>query len=119
MWQDKLSGNLSLDQLRQLASVLLGDRLSYEENGSYCLSQQEHARVEMDDKKFLADLEELLEADAGTVKYTTELNCMAKWDSLAFVSFLAMADSKYGVKVAPKDLRKCKKVGDLIGLLDK
>ena len=73
----------------------------------------------MDKKEFLTNLEELLESDAGALNCASELASLEQWDSLAFVSFLAMADSKYGVKVAPTELRQCKTIGDLIKLVTK
>lgn len=73
----------------------------------------------MDERTFLADMEELLEVDVGALTSQTELASIEQWDSLAFVSFLAMADSKYGIKVAPSELRQCKTVGDLMKLVHK
>jgi len=73
----------------------------------------------MDEKTFVTDIEELLEVDAGSLHPAVELASLAQWDSLAFVSFLAMADSKYGAKVAPTELRACKTVGDLMKLVSK
>ena len=73
----------------------------------------------MNEKEFLVNLEELLEADAGTLNCTLELASLDQWDSLAFVSFIALADSKYGVKVAPSELRQCKIIGDLMKLVQK
>ena len=65
------------------------------------------------------NMEDLLEVDTGSLTATVELANLEQWDSLAFVSFLAMADSKYGTKVAPSELRTCKSVGDLMKLVDK
>lgn len=73
----------------------------------------------MNEKTFLTNIEELLEVDTGSLKVTVELTSIEQWDSLAFVSFLAMADSKYGIKVAPSELRQCKSVGDLMKLVHK
>ena len=73
----------------------------------------------MNEKEFLTNLEGLLEADAGALNCAIELASLEQWDSLAFVSFLAMADSKYGIKVAPSELRQCKSVGDLMKLVHK
>jgi acyl carrier protein len=64
-------------------------------------------------------MEELMELDAGSLKTSVELTSVEQWDSLAFVGFLAMADSKYGVKVAPSGLRACKTVADLMTLVEK
>jgi len=73
----------------------------------------------MDERTFSGDLEGLLELDRGSLTLGTELAALGQWDSLAFVSFLAMADSKYGVKVAPAELRQCATVGDLMKLVNK
>ena len=73
----------------------------------------------MSEKEFLTNLEELLESDAGAFNCAIELASLEQWDSLVFVSFLAMADSKYGVKVAPTELRQCKTIGDLMKLIAK
>ena len=73
----------------------------------------------MDEKTFLTDMEELLEVDAGSLNLGVELISLSQWDSLAFVSFLAMADSKYNTKVAPAELRQCKTISDLMKLVNK
>ncbi len=39
------------------------------------------------------------------------------WDSLAAVVFMAMADERCGVKVAPRDMRGCSTVNDLMALV--
>jgi acyl carrier protein len=64
-------------------------------------------------------MEELLEEDPGSLDLTTPLASLPSWDSLAFVGFLAMADSKYGARVAPTALRGCKSVADLLKLVEK
>ena len=71
----------------------------------------------MEDKAILDSIAELLEIDAGSLAAGTELSSLEQWDSLAFVSFIAMADAKYGRKVAPEELRRCKTGGDLVNLL--
>ena len=73
----------------------------------------------MTKQEFLNQLEELLEIPTNSLIGSEELSSLAQWDSLAFVSFLAMADSKYGAKVAPSALRQCKTVSDLMGLVEK
>ena len=73
----------------------------------------------MDEKTFLKNMEELLEMNTGSLAADTALADIEQWDSLAFVSFLAMADSKYSMKVVPSELRQCKTVGDLMKLVSK
>ena len=73
----------------------------------------------MEAKEFIAEIENLLEVDPGSLTLETQIQTHEKWDSLAFVSFLAIADSTYGVKVAPEDLRKAATVADLMKLVNK
>jgi len=71
----------------------------------------------MDEKTFLANMEELLECIPGSLSLEQSLVDTGKWDSLNFVSFLAMAHSKYSKRVAPADLTGCKTVGDTMKLV--
>jgi len=65
----------------------------------------------------LGAIEELLEADAGTLKGEEALADLGEWNSLSVLGFIAMADEKYGIAVAAKDLAACKTVNDLVALL--
>ncbi|MGA2257285.1 MAG: acyl carrier protein [Thermoguttaceae bacterium] len=71
------------------------------------------------EQEFIASMEELLEEDPGSLDLTTPLAGLSSWDSLTFVGFLAMADSKYGARVEPKELRQCKSVADMLKLVGK
>ena len=73
----------------------------------------------MNAKEFIAEIENLLEVDPGSLSLETQLADTGKWDSLAVVSFLAIADASYGAKVSPADLRGCKTVADLMKLVAK
>lgn len=71
----------------------------------------------MDEKQFLTNMEELLELDPGSLRLEQTLASTGKWDSLNFVSFLAMAHSKYGLKITPGELRACQTLSDAMRLL--
>lgn len=71
----------------------------------------------MDERQFLTNLAELLEVDPGSLNLDQSLVSTGHWDSLNFVSFLAMAHSKYGAKVAPADLRACQTLADAMKLV--
>lgn len=73
----------------------------------------------MDEKEFLLNMEDLLECDPGSLNLDLTLADTGKWDSLNFMSCLAMAHSKYGVKVAPAALKACKTLRDVSRLLIK
>lgn len=61
-------------------------------------------------------LEELLEMNAGTLK-GDEILAEINWDSLGVVSFMAMADEKFGIILSAETINRAKVVGDLLALL--
>jgi acyl carrier protein len=67
-------------------------------------------------QQFLDQLGELLEADSPLTG-AERLQNLAAWDSLAAISFMAMADAECSMKVAPKDLAGCMTVDDLTALV--
>ncbi len=66
--------------------------------------------------EFLAALEEMLEADAGSLSPDTTLDSLDSWDSLAVISFIALVDEHFDHVVAGEDLAKAKTIGDLLAL---
>lgn len=66
--------------------------------------------------EFLAALEEMLEADAGSLSPDTGLDSLDSWDSLAVISFIALVDEHFDHVVAGEDLAKAKTIGDLLAL---
>ncbi|MFC1453930.1 acyl carrier protein [Verrucomicrobiota bacterium] len=71
----------------------------------------------MTKQEFLTHLEDILEADAGSVTGDEALTDLAGWDSLAVMAFIAMVDEKFDVVLSASKLAGSKNVGDLIALL--
>jgi acyl carrier protein len=71
----------------------------------------------MSHKEFYAEIDNLLELDPGTIKGDEQLADLKGWDSLAVLSFMAMADANLGVLVSASALAKCRTVPDLLNLL--
>ena len=67
----------------------------------------------MNRNNFLLELDELLELPKGTLKEDQILDKLPEWDSLAVISFIALADATYKVNLDPKQLASCKTIGDL------
>ena len=67
-------------------------------------------------EQFLQNFCEILELDAipSPDKLLSEIE---EWDSLAIVSFVAMADLKYQEKIRLQDLKKATTISDLYALL--
>ncbi|WP_196592580.1 hypothetical protein [Pectinatus sottacetonis] len=70
----------------------------------------------MGEKQFIDKMVELLDCEEK-IEMDTELNNIEEWDSLSFVSFLAMADASYGKKILPEKIREAKKISDLYALV--
>jgi acyl carrier protein len=70
----------------------------------------------MSKEKIIAELEEILEQDAGSLKEDTTLASIPEWDSLAVISFIAAVDEQYGHVLNGDDLQKAKTIGDLVAL---
>jgi acyl carrier protein len=71
----------------------------------------------MTKREFLSELEEILEADPGSLKGNEPLNGLEGWDSLAVVSLIAMVDEQLDMTLSPKKIAKAGSVADIIGLL--
>lgn len=62
---------------------------------------------------FYSELEELLELPKGTLGGDKALENIPEWDSLSIISFIALADSNYGVILQPKVVEACQTIDDL------
>ena len=70
----------------------------------------------MDKAKFYEQLAKIL--DIGEVKPENVLRDFEAWDSLAALSILAMADSKYGVTIKAEEIRSVVTAEQLANLVE-
>ena len=71
----------------------------------------------MTDSNFLNLLDDLLELAPGTVKPSDSLEGLEGWDSLAVISFMALVDEHFNVRMQPRQIAECRTVADLVALL--
>lgn len=64
-------------------------------------------------------LEELMEVDEGTLTPETLLSNIEEWDSVSFLSFMAMMDEKFGKVVTGSEIKAKKTIADLMALMEK
>ena len=64
----------------------------------------------------LNEIDAIIEAKRGTTAMDDELAGLAGWDSMAAISFIAMADEKLGLALNASQLASCVTVGDLAKL---
>jgi len=67
--------------------------------------------------EFYSKLDEILDLPAGTLKGAEALEELEGWDSVAVITFIAMADSEFGAILPPKEIAVCRSVGDLADLV--
>jgi acyl carrier protein len=62
-------------------------------------------------------LEELFEADAGTLSPETSLSQLA-WDSMAMLSLIALVSEKFGKRLNGSDIRAFETVQDILAVME-
>lgn len=67
-------------------------------------------------EQFIEKMVDLLDCEEE-ITMDTVLDELDEWDSLSFVSFLAMANAAYGKKIEPSDVRRAETIGDLYSLI--
>lgn len=71
----------------------------------------------MQEKEVLSAIEEITEADSGTITPEMALSDISQWDSMSMISFISVADSQFGKKIAAQKLSQCATVRDLVNLI--
>lgn len=71
----------------------------------------------MDEKEFIALLEEVLEVDAGTISLTDEL-ANYDWDSLSVLGFISAIDTSLNVTLDAQQLADASTPTDLLVLVN-
>lgn len=73
----------------------------------------------MTNEEKITILEELMEVDEGTLTPETLLSNIEEWDSVSFLSFMAMMDEKFSKIVTGSEIKTKETVGDLMQLMEK
>jgi len=67
--------------------------------------------------EFYLKLDEMLDLAPGTLQGAEALEGLEGWDSVAVITFIALADSEYGVMAPPKEIAACRTVSSLADLI--
>lgn len=73
----------------------------------------------MTNEEKITILEELMEVDEGTLTPETLLSNIEEWDSVSFLSFMAMMDEKFGKVVTGSEIKTKETISDLMALMEK
>lgn len=65
------------------------------------------------EEKFIEQLKEVLEIEDRTLSMSDKFRDYDEWDSLAYLSVIAMMDEEYDVQIEESEFKKLQTVGDL------
>jgi len=66
------------------------------------------------EQKFMENLKAVLEIEDREIALEDEFRTYEEWDSLAYLSVIAMLDEEYGVEIETEDFKKLRTVGALL-----
>jgi acyl carrier protein len=67
--------------------------------------------------EFLLLVDEIMEAEPGTVTGSEKLDELEMWDSMVALEYIALVDTQFGLVVEAEKLGECQTVDDLLTLL--
>ena len=70
-------------------------------------------------EKFIELFKETLEIEEDTLQLDTKFRELEQWDSLAFLSVIAMIDEEYDVIIEGNEFKKLITIGDVIDEIGK
>lgn len=70
------------------------------------------------EKDFLKKFAEVLEIEDRELSLTDNFREYEEWDSLAFLSVIAMIDEEYDVLIEGKDFKKLETLGDIVNAIN-
>lgn len=71
----------------------------------------------MDTQTFLKQMKDILGVEDRELTMEDEFKSFDEWDSLAYLSAIAMIDEEYGVTLKGDDLRRAVTIGDLFNIV--
>lgn len=69
------------------------------------------------EEEFIKKFAEVLEIENRELALTDKFREYAEWDSLAFLSVIAMIDEEYDVLIEGKDFKKLETLGDIVNAI--
>lgn len=71
----------------------------------------------MTDEKKMELLEEVFEADAGTLDPGMELENLENWDSMTALSLIVMIDEECGKRISGNDIKSMHSIQDIMNVM--
>ena len=74
----------------------------------------------MDKTKFIECFADALELNTPeTLTLNTEFRTLDEWDSLSYLSIIAMLDEEYSIQIENAKFKKLNTIGDIIAYIEK
>lgn len=70
-------------------------------------------------EKFIESFKEALDIEDIEIMEDTILEEIEEWDSVGYISTMAMIDEEYDEVISANNLRECKSVADIFNLIGK
>ena len=72
----------------------------------------------MTDAEKILKIEEIMDLEPGSLTPETELCEFAEWDSLSWISFIALVDDEFGKLVKGSEVQQIRTVADALRLME-
>ena len=73
----------------------------------------------MNTQKFLDLFAEALDIEASDLTVETEFRTLPEWDSMAYLSIIAMLDEEYEIQIENAEFKTLKTLNDIINYIEK
>lgn len=72
----------------------------------------------MEMTNFIEKFTEAIDTDAAKLNENTEFRTLDEWDSLAYLSVIAMLDEEYEIQIEMADFKKLTTIGAIVSYID-
>lgn len=72
----------------------------------------------METKKFIELFADAIDTEASALSADTEFREIDEWDSLAYLSVIAMMDDEYGVQIENAEFKTLKTIKDIVSYIE-
>lgn len=72
----------------------------------------------MNVQRFIENFAEAIDTDAAKLNENTEFRTLDEWDSLAYLSVIAMLDEEYEIQIEMADFKKLTTLGAIVSYIE-
>jgi len=74
--------------------------------------------MKMDIKDFIEKFAEAIDAESAGLTANTEFRSLNEWDSVAYLSVIAMMDEEYDIQIEMPIFKKLRTLGDIVEYIE-